>query len=142
MSRLPLRYARWMLVDLARGPGLAMLVVATFAAFVVTSFSVVTTDPGGERAVFLWIVDAATTVFVLLATGGLVSADFAAGYYRNLFARPVSPALYYLQRWILGAVTVTLAVVIVGLAVSTRLHTAMIDPALLAQTGLEYHPLA
>jgi hypothetical protein len=127
-----------MLSDLARGPGLAMLVVAALAAFVVTSFSVVTTDPGGERSVFLWIVDAATTVFVLLATAGIVSADFTAGYHRNLFARPVSPALYYLQRWLLGGVAVAVGVVIVGLAVSARLHTPMIDPALLAQTGLEY----
>ena len=31
-----------------------------------------------------------------------MSADFAIGHQRTLFAKPVSPPLYYLQRWLIG----------------------------------------
>ena len=64
----------------------------------------VTSGGGGEAPVFLTILDFAVTEFALLATAGIVSADFALGHYRTLFARPVSPPLYYLQRWLTGGV--------------------------------------
>ncbi len=138
MRALPLRYLPWMAWDVARGPGVGMAVIGVLAAFLITSMTVVTSGSGGEAAVFLSILDVAVTVFALLATAGIVSADFALGYYRTLFARPVSPPLYYLQRWILGGAAVLIATCVVGFAAAARIGADLPIGRVLAQSALFY----
>jgi ABC-type transport system involved in multi-copper enzyme maturation permease subunit len=138
VSGLPIRYAGWMARDLWRRSGLAMLVVAVLAWLIVTRLEVLTSSAGGDRAVFLGLLSYATTVLILLATAGMVSGDFSRGYHRVFFARPVSPPLYYLQRWLLGGAAVVLAVGLVALGVSARLQTSLIGGGLLARTALVY----
>ena len=118
---LPIRYAGWMGWDLVRGPGLLMLIVGALAALLINSLTVVTSGSGGETAVFLGILDFTVTIFALLATAGIVSTDFSMGYYRPLFARPVSPPLYYLQRWVLGGFLALVVTAAVTLASALRL---------------------
>ncbi len=138
MSALPVRYLPWMAWDLTRGPGIGMAVVGVLAAFLITNVTVVASGTGGETAVFLGILDSAVTVFTLLATAGIVSADMGLGYYRTLFARPVSPPLYYLQRWLLGGATVLLATSVVGLAAAARIGAQLPIGRVLAQAALFY----
>jgi ABC-type transport system involved in multi-copper enzyme maturation permease subunit len=138
MTALPLRYAGWTAWDVARGPGLGMVVVGALAALLITSLNVVTSGTSGDSMVFLGILDFAVTIFVLLATAGMVSADFGSGYYRTLFARPVHPPLYYLQRWLLGAVAVLLVSSGVGAAAAARIGTALPIGRVLAQAALSY----
>lgn len=138
MSALPIRYLPWMTWDVVRGPGLGMAVVGVLAAFLINSMSVVTSGTGGEAAVFLGILDFAVTVFAILATAGMVSADFGLGYYRTLFARPLSPPLYYLQRWFLGGLAVLLATALLGLAAAARIGTEISTGRVLAQSALHY----
>lgn len=138
MRALPLRYLPWMAWDVARGPGAGMAVVGVLAAFLITSMTVVTNGSGGEAAVFLAILDFAVTVFALLATAGIVSADFALGYYRTLFARPVSPPLYYLQRWILGGAAVLIVTGAVGFAAAGRIGADLPIGRVLVQSALFY----
>jgi ABC-type transport system involved in multi-copper enzyme maturation permease subunit len=138
MTAPPLRYLPWMVWDLARGAGIAMAVVGVLTAFLISTMTVVTSGTGGEAAVFLGILDFAVTVFALLATAGIVSTDFGLGYYRTLFARPVSPLLYYLQRWLLGGVVVLVATSVVGLAAAARIGTQLPIGRVLAQAALYY----
>lgn len=136
--RLPIRYAGWMGWDLVRGPGLLMLVVGALAALLINSLTVVTSGSGGETAVFLGILDFTVTIFALLATAGIVSTDFAMGYYRPLFARPVSPPLYYLQRWVLGGFLALVVTAAVTLASALRLGADLPIGRLLIQAALCY----
>jgi len=136
--RLPIRYAGWMGWDLVRGPGLLMLVVGALAALLINSLTVVTSGSGGETAVFLGILDFTVTIFALLATAGIVSTDFAMGYYRPLFARPVSPPLYYLQRWVLGGFLALVVTAAVTLASALRLGADLPIGRVLIQAALCY----
>ena len=138
MSAMPIRYLPWMTLDLARSAGLAVALVGVLAAFLISSMTVVTSGTGGEATVFLGILDFAVTVFALLATAGIVSADFGLGYYRTLFARPVSPPLYYLQRWLLGGVLVLLATSVVGFAAAARIGAQLPIGRVLVQSALFY----
>lgn len=138
MTALPLRYLPWMAWDVARGPGLGMAIVGVLTAFLITSLRVVTSGAGGEATVFLSILDTAVTVFALLATAGIVSTDFGQGYYRTLFARPVSPPLYYLLRWIVGGVAVLAATGVVGLAAAARIGADLPIGRVLVQAALFY----
>jgi len=138
MSAMPIRYLPWMALDLARSAGLGMALVGVLAAFLISSMTVVTTGTGGEEMVFLGILDFAVTLFALLATAGIVSTDFAFGYYRTLFARPISPPLYYLQRWLLGGLLVLLATSVVGLAAAARIGAQLPIGLVLVQSALFY----
>ena len=135
---LPIRYAGWMGWDLARGPGLLMLIVGALAALLINSLTVVTSGSGGETAVFLGILDFTVTIFALLATAGIVSTDFSMGYYRPLFARPVSPPLYYLQRWVLGGLLALVVTGAVALASALRLGADLPIGRVLIQAALCY----
>jgi ABC-type transport system involved in multi-copper enzyme maturation permease subunit len=138
MNALPLRYLPWMTLDVARGAGVGMAVVGVLAAFLISSMTVVTTGTGGEARIFLGILDLAVTVFALLATAGIVSTDFTFGYYRTLFARPVSPPLYYLMRWLLGGVFVLAATAVVGFAAAARVGAQLPVGRVLVQSALFY----
>ncbi|HEX5386880.1 MAG TPA: hypothetical protein VFW66_09290 [Gemmatimonadales bacterium] len=129
--RMPLRYAGWMARDVAAGPGLPMLAVAALALLLMNSVTITTDIAGGQATVLLYELDLATKVLILLATAGMVSADFAGGYHRTLFAHPVSPPLYYLERWIVGGVAVLVCAAPMALAVAIRL-----DGSIAAAGGL------
>lgn len=138
MTGLPARYAGWMSRDLALGPGVVMAVLTGFAIILVRNLQF--TGPAGQ-ADFLacnvmlgWTTGALT----LAATGGMVSRDFSIGHQRTLFAKPVSPPLYYLQRWLLGAVAVLVGAVPIAAAIGLRFGVAMPGPSLLARIGLLY----
>jgi hypothetical protein len=46
------------------------------------------------------------------------------------FARPVSPLLYYLQRWLLGGVALVLTLFLIDVGAAIRLHVPMLGPNL------------
>ena len=138
MSKLPIRYLGWMTWDVIRGPGLGMVIAGVVCAFLISSLQVVTTETGGQTAVFFSILDFAVTSFERLATGGMVSTEFADGSYPTLFARPVSPPLYYLLRWLLGGVAVLLAATLVGLAAAARVGAELAIGRVLVQAALLY----
>jgi hypothetical protein len=124
--------------DLVRGPGIVMLAAGALAALLINSLTVVASGSGGETAVFLAILDFAVMIFALLAAGGMVSTDFAMGYYRPLFARPVSPPLYYLLRWVLGGVLALAATALVALAATLRMGANLPVGRALVQAALSY----
>jgi hypothetical protein len=138
MKGLPVRYAGWMGWDLVRGAGLVMLIVGVLAALLVNSLTVVTSGSGGETSVLLGILDFTVTLFALLATAGIVSTDFSMGYYRPLFARPVSPPLYYLQRWLLGGLLALGLTAAVAMASALRMGADLPIGRVLIQAALCY----
>ncbi|HEU5170506.1 MAG TPA: hypothetical protein VFU46_08205 [Gemmatimonadales bacterium] len=140
MRGLPVRYLPWMARDVARGPGVGMLVVGAMSAYLASGMTIVSdgriAGPGTE--VLLTVTDFAATVFVLLATAGMVSADFAGGWYRALFARPLSAPAYYFQRWLVGGLAVLIATAAVALTAAARVGAEVPIAALVGGTALGY----
>ena len=128
MNPFPLRYAGWMAFDLARGPALPMLLLCLLAVFLQVSVN------GTPLWSGYWV----SLAFVLLGSAGIVSNDFFRGYHRVLFTKPLSPPLYYLLRWLLGAAVVALAVLIVDAGVALRLGLPMQGLRLVMQAELLY----
>ncbi len=135
---LPTRYAGWMARDLAAGPGIPMAVLAALAALLTSRLEVVGPVAGADRAACLVVLDWTAVALTLLATGGLVSADFAIGHQRTLFAKPVSPPLYYLQRWLLGLAAVLVGAAVVAEAIALRFGVPVLGPTFVARLALLY----
>ncbi len=135
---LPIRYARWMARDLVLGPGIPMAVLTMLAALLTGRLQVVGPVADADRAACLVVLDWTAIGLILLATGGLVSADFAIGHQRTLFAKPVSPPLYYLQRWLLGLVAVAVGAAVVAETIAVRFGVPMLGPAFVVRLALLY----
>lgn len=105
----PARYLGWSLRDAALRPGVAALILAGLATFLVTRLPGMLSRETGEQLMgrlvsqFDWLV-------ILIATSGMVSWDRSSGFYRTLFSYPVNPALYYFQRWILAGLASALLI--------------------------------
>jgi ABC-type transport system involved in multi-copper enzyme maturation permease subunit len=138
MSGLPGRYAGWMTRDLVTGPGVLMAVLVALALMLVRKLQVV--GPGGEAdmAACFVVLDWATMGLTLLATAGLVSGDFALGHQRTLFAKPVSPPLYYLQRWLCGGIAVLAGALPIAYAIAIRFDLPVLSLTLFARMALLY----
>jgi hypothetical protein len=135
---LPTRYAGWMARDLVLGPGIPMAVLTVLAALLASRLEVIGSDGATARAACFVVLDWTAIGLTLLATGGLVSADFAIGHQRTLFAKPLSPPLYYLQRWLLGGVAVLIGSAVVAQTVAARFEGAVLGPGFVVRLGLLY----
>lgn len=135
---LPIRYARWMARDLVLGPGIPMAALTVLAALLTSRLQVVGPVADADRAACLVVLDWTAIGLILLATGGLVSADFAIGHQRTLFAKPVSPPLYYLQRWLLGLVAVAVGAAVVAETIAVRFGVPVLGPGFVVRLALMY----
>lgn len=117
MIRLPSAYARWMLRDLFRQQG---AVIGAIAALVLYAVSRLEPAPAPEQAagILAGILSVLAWPLVLFCGAAIVSHDRYQGYYRSYFSRPVSPAGYYLQRWLLGGATTLLIVPLLAGAIA------------------------
>lgn len=135
--RLPIRYLGWAVRDAAVRPGLACLAIAALFAFLLTRLPE-SNQPGFEQDFLVRTVGQMDWLVVLIATAGMVSWDRASGYYRSLFSQPVTPGLYYLQRWLLGGVAVAVFVPLVGLGIFVVSGTLPFSGPLLVRLLLKY----
>ncbi|MEO8294975.1 MAG: hypothetical protein ABI613_05610 [Gemmatimonadota bacterium] len=134
MTILPFRYGRWMLRDILLAQGALLLGVAILSAFILRRFD----TPPALGVVVSGIAGQLGSLFILFCTAGMVSSDRIQGYYRSYFARPVSPAGFYLQRWVLGGLMVALVVPVLTVALSVVLGGFRIDWHLMAQLEMLY----
>jgi ABC-type polysaccharide/polyol phosphate export permease len=70
-------------------------------------------------------------IAVLIALHGIVSTDRKAGYYRFLFAKPVSPVLYYTQAFFVYMVGLVATMIVFAAMLHTILPTFSIGNFLL-----------
>lgn len=135
-TRMPLTYARWELRDAARGPGLILLAIAVLAGFIMTRL------PEGQtfttEAAVRAIAGQALFPLVLVVTAGMVSRDLNEGFYRAYFSRPVSPPLFYLQRWIAGGILLLLFIPLLSAAASIRTGDLRVPVWIIGKTALLY----
>ncbi|HZM26620.1 MAG TPA: hypothetical protein VFB89_04650 [Gemmatimonadales bacterium] len=138
MSGLPTRYAGWMVRDFAAGPAILMVVLSGLALLVVRNLQVVGPSGNADLAVCFVALDWTTMSLTLVATAGLVSGDFSQGHQRTLFAKPLNPSLYYLQRWLIGGVAVGVATLPIAYAIASRFAVPVIGLGFFARLALLY----
>ncbi len=105
------RYARWQLQDFFMDRGIALVLIGVLLAAPEVIMMHRLTGPFNRDAGAVLVRLAASTaiIFALIALNGQVSNDRTRGYFRFLFAKPVSPAVYYAQQfavWFLGLLVV------------------------------------
>jgi ABC-type transport system involved in multi-copper enzyme maturation permease subunit len=125
------RYALWHLRDYLRDKGIGTVI--TLAIFAYLSYIPImrARSQGLSGALMDQIADQAFIsalkflgfVGVLFATNGIIADDRRHGYYRLLFAKPVSVVAYYAQKWaVYGVGFVIVAGVLLGI------HAAAVEP--------------
>lgn len=137
MNRVPIRYLPSMLRDMVVAQGVVLFVVATLI-YVVTARIRPLPDVAFAPSYVRAIVQQTGWIFVLICTASMVSTDRIQGFYRSIFSRPVSPPLYYLQRWLVGALLVGLMVPLYTLGFSLALGSFPIEWALVGRIELLY----
>jgi hypothetical protein len=135
---LPTRYVGWMARDVVTGPGVPIAIMTTLATLLVSKLQASGPTGSADQAACLFVLDWTGVTLALMGTAGLVSADFAIGHQRTLFAKPVSPPLYYLQRWLLGGVAMLLGAAVVGLTLAARFDLPLVGADFVARVALLY----
>lgn len=117
-----LDYARWQLRDHVRGAGLVIVLFATVLGLIL--WQVAKANPGlaeGSEAVLATTLSQLAWPLIVLAVAGMVSTDRVDGFNRSLFSAPVTPAWYYLQRFLLGGVILATLPVVIAVAIRLSL---------------------
>jgi ABC-type transport system involved in multi-copper enzyme maturation permease subunit len=118
------RYALWHLRDYLRDKGIATLITLGLVGYLTQIPIMRARSAGFGGDLMEQIADQAFVsalkflgfVGVLFATNGIVADDRRHGYYRLLFAKPVSVVAYYAQKWaVYGAGFLIVAAVLLGI---------------------------
>ena len=98
------QYTLWQFRDFVVERGIAIVLIGLMLGYVLIeplrralgpAFSIDVKSPG--RPVLVMVSSSIVSLAVLIAVNGIVSTDRKMGYYRFLFAKPVSPFAYYAQ---------------------------------------------
>jgi ABC-type transport system involved in multi-copper enzyme maturation permease subunit len=125
------RYALWHLRDYLRDKGIATLITLGLVGYLTHIPIMRARAQGFSGALMEQIADQAFIsalkflgfVGVLFATNGIVADDRRHGYYRLLFAKPVSVVEYYAQKWAVYGVGFLIVA-----AVLLAIHGAAVEP--------------
>ncbi len=118
------RYALWHLRDYLREKGVATLITLGLVGYLTQIPIMRAREAGITSQMLTQVADEAFVqalkflgfVGVLFATNGIVADDRRHGYYRLLFAKPVSVVDYYAQKWtVYGAGFLIVCAVLLGL---------------------------
>jgi ABC-type transport system involved in multi-copper enzyme maturation permease subunit len=136
-TSLPFRYAGWITRDVLLGLGLIMVGIVALTVFGMSRVEVTVTPESGHT-IATQLLRQVLFPLVLVATAGIVSSDLSHGYYRSWFSRPVSPPLFYLQRWLLGGALILAFVPAISLAIATRSRAMQVSGDHVVKAGLLY----
>lgn len=135
----PFRYARWFAFDLLRTQIVLYTIVAIGLSLLIWRFQVKSGSDISAVTVQQGTFVAGLTIVVLMAIGGSIGGDLSAGFYRAWFSKPMAPAWYYFQRWVLAGLAVLSAPLLLGAALQVVLrHGSGITAELMTTVALGY----
>lgn len=110
------RYARWQLQDflIDRGVAIALIGLLLAAPEVIMMGRLKGPFMRDPTQMILKLTTTLSIIFSLVSLNGQVSNDRTKGYFKFLFAKPVSPAVYYAQQfavWFVGLMIVVSALI-------------------------------
>lgn len=110
----PFRYTRWLALDLIKVQLALFALVSIVLPIVIYRIQGKLGAAPEPLAIQNGTFTAGLTIAVLMAIGGSIGGDLNGGFYRAWFSKPMTPAWYYFQRWLLAGVAVLLAPLMLG----------------------------
>lgn len=117
-------YARWQLFDFFRDRSIAIILVGILIGFpIVTGLRYIAMSmPSGGDAMLQQMIGKSigpivmqlVPIFTLVTINKVVAGDRTQGYYRFLFAKPISVQRYYAQAFAVNGIGLLLCVVLLG----------------------------
>lgn len=124
------RYSLWRFRDFALERGIAIILIGVlygYAPLAPLRHMSGAGFGGGSRlqidALSIQISSSVVFISVLIALHGIVSTDRRMGYYRFLFAKPVSPVMYYTEAFFVCMVGMVATMLVFGALLHTILPT-------------------
>jgi hypothetical protein len=115
------RYSAWQFRDFIIDRGIAVLIIGLLLGYLAIEPMRAVMGPAwrhnAQVPMAMLIANIASPIIslaVLIAVNGIVSNDRKTGYYRFLFAKPISPALFYAQLFAVHFVGVLVVMMILG----------------------------
>lgn len=113
-DKSPFRYTKWLALDLIKVQLALFAIVSIVLPIVIfrvqKNFGAAPEPSTIQSGTFM----AGLTIVVLMAIGGSIGGDLGGGFYRAWFSKPMTPAWYYFQRWLLAGIAVLLAPLMLG----------------------------
>jgi len=115
------RYSLWQFRDFALERGIAILIIGLLWGYVLIdplrrtmgpAFSITQDSP--VWPLVITVASSIVSLSILIALNGIVSNDRKMGYYRFLFAKPVSVVVYYSQLFVVYLIGVIAAMLILS----------------------------
>jgi hypothetical protein len=116
------KYSLWQFRDFVMERGIAIVIIGILWGFLLIepirrsmgpAFAASTLSP--TWPLLMTVVSSIVSLSVLIALNGIVSTDRKMGYYRFLFAKPVSPVVFYAQLFFVYMLGVLLAMLVLAL---------------------------
>jgi len=122
----PGKYSLWIFRDFVLERGIAIVIIGALWGYVMfePARRTMGTQWRGDQSSPLWgiamlVSSAIVSLSVLIAVNGIVATDRKNGYYRFIFAKPISPVLYYAEVFLIYMAGVLTAMLIL----SSLMHT-------------------
>ena len=133
MTATLLQYSPRQLRDILLTRGAAMLVIGVVFSLPIL-MGAVRIPPNGPAVLLDGTLSAMSPFLVMVATYGIIGEDVRRGYFRFLFAKPISPVLYYAQAFLAALIAFLAAQLIVVAVFALTLEPACPERWLLERT--------
>jgi hypothetical protein len=133
MTATLLQYSPRQLRDTLLTRGAAMSVIAVVFSLPILMVAV-RIPPNGAAVLLDGTLSAMSPFLVMVATYGIIGEDVRRGYFRFLFAKPISPVLYYAQAFLAALIAFLAAQLIVVAVFALAVEPAWPERWLLERT--------
>jgi hypothetical protein len=117
-----LRYVPWQFRDFVIDRGISIMIIGVLWGYLLIApvrasmGAVFAASPLSPTwAILMTVISSVVSLSVLIALNGMVSTDRKMGYYRFLFAKPLSPVAFYAQLFVVYMVGVLVAMLMLSL---------------------------
>jgi hypothetical protein len=113
------KYSLWQFRDFVMDKGIAIVIIGALLGFLQLLPLRLSASPLPPELVTRLVTTLARTlvlIWVFIALNGIISTDRKMGYYRFLFAKPVSPVRYYAQLYFIHLVGLLAALLLLSTA--------------------------
>jgi hypothetical protein len=121
-ERRLIRYAPWQFRDFVIDRGIAIMIIGVLWGYLLIAPVRASMGPAFAAsplsptwAILMTVISSVVSLSVLIALNGMVSTDRKMGYYRFIFAKPLSAVAFYAQLFVVYMVGVLVAMLLLSL---------------------------
>jgi hypothetical protein len=121
-ARRLIRYAPWQFRDFVTDRGIAIMIIGVLWGYLLIAPVRASMGPAFAASplsptwsILMTVISSVVSLAVLIALNGMVSTDRKLGYYRFIFAKPLSPVAFYTQLFVVYMAGVLIAMLVLSL---------------------------